>query len=136
MTLYFEYFLIIWTSSSVQARYVSSVLVFFFGGMFDSTLNTLLLFTSHWTQHFSLIIFNSNWSRLHSKNMILYHNKCEQMKMKNWLDLGTPVNFCGLIWIRRSWRIRKSLQKYERSINEQLGVFQNMKQQKLGQLKT
>lgn len=46
LTLYFEYFLIIWTLSPIQIKCLLSVLVSFFG-IFDCTLNALLLFTSH-----------------------------------------------------------------------------------------
>ena len=35
----------------------------------------------------------------------------------NLPDAGTPVSFCGFIWIRKSWQIHKTLQKCEFSIS-------------------
>ena len=44
--------------------------------------------------NFSLIIVNSNRSRLHLMNIILYHNRCEWMKMqKTYLTLEHLLTF-------------------------------------------
>ena len=93
------------TSSSVQTRCVSSVLICFLGAYLTLYLTLYFCLLHIQLNVFSLSIFNSNRSQLqarkswlHLKNMILYHIKSERVKTVNLPDLGKPVNIHGFIF--------------------------------------
>ena len=69
------------TLSSAQTRCVSSVLIFFSVGIFDCTLNSLLLFTSHSTQHF--FTHNHGALNLLTANVPSYRNQSVDLQSKS-----------------------------------------------------